>query len=69
MALLGKSHLLPTMSYSSSLPIPNFEIHSNFQNIIQNHVYHEYMDIVSVNLKTTANQGQMILDPSNTSGI
>ena len=52
-------------SCAAFIPIPSCEVHSDFQiqTILQDHIYYECMDIVSVNLKITANQGQMMLDP------
>ena len=37
------------------IPIPTFEVHPDFQTILQDRIYHECMDIVAVNLKATAN--------------
>ena len=45
------------------MPIPKFEVHPDFQTILQSHLWHKCVDMVTVNLKEAANRGMWMTNP------
>jgi hypothetical protein len=45
------------------MPIPKFEVHSDYQTILQSRVWHKCVDMVTVNLKQAAYRGTWMTDP------
>ena len=45
------------------IPIPKFNIHPDYQTILQSCVWHKCVDIVTMNLKHAANTGSFMADP------
>lgn len=45
------------------IPIPKFDIHPDYQTILQSRVWHKCVDIVTMNLKCAANTGSFMADP------
>ncbi|KZP14742.1 hypothetical protein FIBSPDRAFT_751423 [Athelia psychrophila] len=45
------------------MPIPDFEVHADYQSILADRVWHACMDICTVNLKKGAREGRQMSDP------
>jgi len=50
-------------SLATSMPIPKFNVHPDYQTILQARVWHKCMDIVCANLKVAAHTGVYTPDP------
>ena len=48
----------------SFIPIPNFKVHHNFETILKSRLFHQCMDIIFDSLKTVAEQGAYLTDPT-----
>ncbi|KAG2067998.1 hypothetical protein BDR04DRAFT_1025764 [Suillus decipiens] len=46
------------------MPIPTFIVNSDFQSLLQAHLWHKCMDLVCLNLKIAAHVGEYMVDPS-----
>ena len=46
------------------MPIPKFEVHSDYQTILQTRLWHSCVDIVTGNLKSAATVGALMSDPA-----
>lgn len=45
------------------MPIPKFEVHSDYQTILQTHIWHKCVNIITQNLKCAAAKGTLMSDP------
>ncbi|KAG1836104.1 hypothetical protein F4604DRAFT_1943642 [Suillus subluteus] len=46
------------------MPTPTFLVSSNYQTLLQSHLWHKCMDFVCANLKVAARVGEFMVDPS-----
>ena len=58
--MAATSHAWQCMAF---MPIPKFEVHPDFQMILQSCVCHKCVDMVTVNLKQAASRGTWMTDP------